>query len=122
MRHAMRKEEFLTIRDRQQESGLSIKDFCANESYPASSFYYWQSKFGLSRSYRTSPGPSNQFAPICFPAGKISSTSSVDSSSIVPGISIELPNGVKVHFTGSSALDTALGFITQLLGSHVLPE
>ncbi|MDD3915013.1 MAG: IS66 family insertion sequence element accessory protein TnpB, partial [Bacteroidales bacterium] len=27
------KEEFMAILERQQKSGLSIKDFCANESY-----------------------------------------------------------------------------------------
>ena len=47
----MSKEEFLEILSRQQQSGLTIKDFCVNEAYTESSFYYWKSKFGLSRPY-----------------------------------------------------------------------
>lgn len=42
----MNKEEFLEILSRQQRSGLTIKDFCINEAYTESSFYYWKGKFG----------------------------------------------------------------------------
>jgi putative transposase len=38
------KEEFKAILDRQQQSGLSIRDFCSNEAYTVSSFHYWKSK------------------------------------------------------------------------------
>ncbi|MCE5225896.1 MAG: hypothetical protein LLG05_08535 [Porphyromonadaceae bacterium] len=60
------KEEFLAILERQQKSGLSIKDFCANESYTVSSFHYWKSKFGLSRPYNnnTLEVPTDTLAPI----------------------------------------------------------
>lgn len=60
------KEEFTKILDRQQKSGLSIKDFCENESYTRSSFYYWKSKYGLSRSYNNHSGDSAfvELAPI----------------------------------------------------------
>jgi len=122
MKHAMRKDDFLAIRERQLQSGLSIKDFCENESYPASSFYYWQSKFGLSRSYGTTSDLSDQLTPIRFPASKVERVSAVDPPSVTSDISIELPNGIKVHFAGSSASDTALCFFTKLLNSHVLPE
>ena len=47
----MSKEEFIEILSRQQRSGLTIKDFCINEAYTESSFYYWKGKFGLSRRY-----------------------------------------------------------------------
>lgn len=47
----MSKEEFLEILSRQRRSGLTIKDFCVNEAYTESSFYYWKGKFGLSRPY-----------------------------------------------------------------------
>ena len=36
----MSKEEFIEILSRQQRSGLTIKDFCINEAYTESSFYY----------------------------------------------------------------------------------
>ena len=51
----MSKEEFIEILSRQQRSGLTIKDFCINEAYTESSFYYWKGKFGLSRRYRKPP-------------------------------------------------------------------
>ncbi len=122
MRRVMSKEEFPAIRDRQRESGLSIKDFCKNESYSAASFYYWQSKFGLSRSCIASSSSSDQLAPIRFSTDRASGISPVANPSVASCISLELPNGVKVHFAGSSACDSALHFITQLLSSHVLPE
>jgi len=46
----------MVILERQQNSGLSIKDFCSNESYAVSSFHYWKSKFGLTRPYNTHAG------------------------------------------------------------------
>ena len=55
----MIKEEFLEILSRQQRSGLTIKDFCGNEAYTESSFYYWKGKFGLSRPYHTERSSSN---------------------------------------------------------------
>lgn len=62
----MSKDEFLKILSRQELSGLTIKDFCVNEAYTASSFYYWKGKFGLSRPYRSNAvlSCSPDFAPI----------------------------------------------------------
>lgn len=51
MKRSMSKEEFLALYQRQQSSGLTIKDFCDNESYPASCFHYWKKKYGLSHPY-----------------------------------------------------------------------
>ena len=48
----MTKEEFKFILDRQQSSGLSVRDFCENEAYTLSSFNYWKSKFGFVRNYQ----------------------------------------------------------------------
>ncbi|WP_418893461.1 IS66 family insertion sequence element accessory protein TnpA [Limibacterium fermenti] len=61
------KEEFIMILERQQNSGLSIKDFCDNASYTHSSFYYWKSKYGLTRSYNNHPqgtSPPDKLTPI----------------------------------------------------------
>lgn len=41
----MRCEEFQEIYRRQKASGLNIEDFCINESYGKSSFYYWKKKY-----------------------------------------------------------------------------
>ena len=51
MKRIMSKEEFLSVYERQQASGLTIKDFCENETYSSSCFHYWKKKFGLSRTY-----------------------------------------------------------------------
>ena len=48
MKQTMNKEEFLALYKRQQSSGLTIKDFCDNESYPVFCFHYWKKKYGLS--------------------------------------------------------------------------
>ena len=55
MKRIMSKEEFLSVYERQQASGLTIKDFCENESYSSSCFHYWKKKFGLSRTYTSHP-------------------------------------------------------------------
>ena len=62
----MSKEEFIEILSRQQRSGLTIKDFCINEAYTESSFYYWKGKFGLSRRYHMDRHSSSleEFAPV----------------------------------------------------------
>jgi transposase-like protein len=36
--------KFLEIYRRQQESGLTVKDFCSNEGIADSTFYYWYKK------------------------------------------------------------------------------
>lgn len=48
----MTKEEFKFILDRQQSSGLAVRDFCENEAYTLSSFNYLKSKFGFVRNYQ----------------------------------------------------------------------
>ena len=55
MKRIMSKEEFLSVYERQQASGLTIKDFCENEAYSSSCFHYWKKKFGLSRTYTSHP-------------------------------------------------------------------
>lgn len=121
MRRIMSKEDFLAILSRQQQSGLTIKDFCENESYSVSCFHYWKSKYGLNRPYGSgSPSSPTEFAPVSFRAASspaLSATGSADGA-----ITIEFPNGVKIHFRGSSESGTALQVITQLCHRHVLPE
>ena len=62
----MSKEEFLSVYERQQASGLTIKDFCENETYSSSCFHYWKKKFGLSRTYTSHPDrvPDDTFIPL----------------------------------------------------------
>jgi hypothetical protein len=36
--------KFLELYRRQQETGLTVKDFCSNEGIAESTFYYWRKK------------------------------------------------------------------------------
>jgi putative transposase len=112
------KEEFKAILDRQQQSGLSIRDFCSNEVYTVSSFHYWKSKFGFARPYRNqSRGESipEGFAPVSLK----SALSGTDVSSPAQGmnqgaITIKFPGGVEVSFSGHQQTEIALRLLNQL--------
>lgn len=124
MKRIMSKDDFLTILARQQASGLSIKDFCENEAYPASCFYYWKSKYGLTRPCSPGSHPSHaEFAPVSFPCPSSSLSKGLPGEGSSDGaITIEFPNGVKIHFRDTSESGTALQVITQLSHHYVLPE
>ena len=114
----MSKEEFIEILSRQQRSGLTIKDFCINEAYTESSFYYWKGKFGLSRPYHAASSSSEEFAPV-----KLSSNPAYDRVAMGPGeIRIEFPGGIIARFSGMAESHAAMRLLTQICGHHVLPE
>ncbi|MDR0939711.1 MAG: IS66 family insertion sequence element accessory protein TnpB [Mediterranea sp.] len=125
----MNKEEFIKILSRQMASGLTIRDFCQNEVYPESSFHYWKSKYGLTRSMqRRQPmaeDANGSFAPVSFPSPATSS----GSGSLSGGgrgreseLVVELPEGVKIRFSGDTSSSIAIELFSQILRSHVLPE
>ena len=120
------KEEFLEILERQQKSGLSIKDFCANESYTVSSFHYWKSKFGLSRSYNnnTSEAPTSTLAPISInlPVKAPATVSGTSPRNSQGEIRIKLSGGIQVSFIGSAQTEIAINLLNQICSRHVLPE
>ena len=94
MKRSMSKEEFLALYQRQQSSGLTIKDFCDNESYPASCFHYWKKKYGLSHPYTKHTEPAgDSFIPL-----NINHTPAIPTSSRGDRcVTIELPSGIKIH-------------------------
>ncbi|WP_234120479.1 IS66 family insertion sequence element accessory protein TnpB [Bacteroides thetaiotaomicron] len=92
----MSKADFLEILSRQQRSGLTIKDFCVNEAYTESSFYYWKGKFGLSRPYHAESSSSEEFAPVNLTSP---STTTPSYDRVAMGsreIRIEFPGGIVV--------------------------
>ena len=93
MKRSMSKEEFLALYQRQQSSGLTIKDFCDNESYPASCFHYWKKKYGLSHPYTKHTEPTgDSFIPL-----NINHTPAIPTSSCGDRrVTIELPSGIKI--------------------------
>jgi hypothetical protein len=44
--------KFISLLERQKESGLSVRGFCSNEGIAPSTFYYWQKKIR-----KSTPGP-----------------------------------------------------------------
>jgi putative transposase len=120
------KEEFKAILDRQQQSGLSIRDFCSNEAYTVSSFHYWKSKFGFARSYRTRSSQEvvpPVIAPVSLKSALPGSVSSSQKQDVSPGeISIKFPGGVEVSFSGQQQTEIALQVLNQLYSTYVLAK
>ena len=118
----MSKEEFLEILSRQQRSGLTIKDFCINEAYTESSFYYWKGKFGLSRSYHSERSSSEEFAPVNL-TSPLSSNQAYDREVMGSGeIRIEFLGGIIARFNGMAESHAAMRLLTQICSRHILPE
>lgn len=82
-----------------QESGLNIKDFCANQCLAPSTFYYWRNKLEETSQHR----PEN-FVPLIFDSNQ-PATDNRTSQSLVKGsytsennapIELMFPNGTKM--------------------------
>jgi putative transposase len=119
---SMDKETFVTIVDRQRHSGLSAKDFCANEGYSLSNFNYWKSKFGLTRGANRGNEFPAGLAPVRLSSQVNMHSSSDTTNSCRDEIMLHFPDGVQVHFRGGIQSEAALKLITQIYASHVLPE
>ena len=132
-KHMMSREKFISVLFRQQQSGLSIADFCENEGYSRSRFYLWKQKYGITErellAEASRLGVKDSFVPIVIngdtPSPGISHEARVpfplkgkDSSEI----SLELPNGLKLKFKGSSGCEAALNLISKIYNANVLPK
>jgi len=53
----LNESKFLALLSRQQESGLSVQEFCSNEGITESTFYYWRRKL-------QNTAPSKGFIPL----------------------------------------------------------
>ena len=132
-KHMMSREKFISVLFRQQQSGLSIADFCENEGYSRSRFYLWKQKYGITErellAEASRLGVKDSFVPIVIngdtPSPGISHETPLpsplkgkDSSEI----SLELPNGLKLKFKGSSGCEAALNLISKIYNANVLPK
>ena len=83
-----------------QESGLNVRDFCANQDFAPSSFYYWKKKLG-------DAAPQHQpdsFVPLVFDSTQLAtsrpttptSKASANGSSNRAPIEFVFPNGTKM--------------------------
>jgi putative transposase len=112
--------------ERQQKSGLSIKDFCANESYTVSSFHYWKSKFRLTRPYNNNSPEvaTDKLTPISLnlPANAPATVPVSSTRNSQGEIRIKFPGGIQVSFIGSAQSEIAMNLLNQICSRHVLPE
>ena len=67
-----------------QESGLNIKDFCANQGLAPSTFYYWRNKLEETSQHR----PAN-FVPLVFDSNQ----PATDNQSAQPPVKNDQPSG-----------------------------
>lgn len=135
-KHMMSREKFISVLFRQQQSGLSISDFCENEGYSRSRFYLWKQKYGITErellAEASRLGVKDNFVPIVINGDTPSPGISHEAPQpTVPfplkgkdnsEISLELPNGLKLKFRGSSGCEAALNLISKIYNANVLPE
>lgn len=70
----LKAKQFLSIYDGFLESGLTVHDYCTNQSMTESMFYYWQNKL------KGQLPPKRGFVPVVFDNGKAIRTSQVPES------------------------------------------
>jgi transposase-like protein len=82
-----------------QESGLNIKDFCANQSLAPSTFYYWRNKLE-----ETSQNRPENFVPVVFDSNQPATDKRTNQTHMKSGptsgdnapIEFMFPNGTKM--------------------------
>jgi len=92
--------KFLKLYQRQQESGLSVRDFCSNEGIAYSTFYYWYKKTRPKRGKQ-------EFIPLVVkPSQGVPTQSYVNTPPPVqepgntserPLLEVEYPNGTRLR-------------------------
>jgi len=109
----MNEKEFRGIYNNFLESGLTVRDFCANQNIQESKFFYWQNKLKgllppkrgfvpvLFSSNQQDPSPELPVAINNHPERQIKQASSIMSLSC----EISYPNGIRVKVNGLSDLE-----------------
>ncbi len=100
-------KKFRVIYDEYLSSGLTIKDYCANQHINEAKFYYWQNKL---KGYLP---PKRGFVPVIFENGKHLPTNQVPGRDNQEAFLCEIsyPNGVRVKlnaFPDIQALESLL--------------
>jgi len=111
----LNESRFKELLDRQQASGLNVRDFCFNEGMSKSSFYYWRRKLqkaGHPKSFiplvikPSSPSASRQVAKVPQP---VQTTQQQDQGDL--HMEIVFPNGTKLRIKN----DTDLSVLKSLI-------
>ena len=103
----LNEKQFRVIYSEFLESGLTIRDYCANQQMNEAKFYYWQNKL------KEQLPPKRGFVPVIFENGRQSQVPSpvqnLSESCSQPAVSnksisceINYPNGVCVKLNGLS--------------------
>jgi len=82
-----------------QESGLNVKDFCANQGFVPSTFYYWKKQLG-----EIAQGQPECFVPLVFDSSQLATgrrtaqipEKSAGDTGIHAPIEFVFPNGTKM--------------------------
>jgi len=118
----MNEKEFRSIYNDFLESGLTLRDFCSNQSMNEGKFFYWQNKLKgllppkrgfvpvLFSSNQQDPSPELPAAINNYPQREIKQTSSMVSLTC----EISYPNGIKVKVNGLADLE----MVRSLLASN----
>ncbi len=117
-------KEFESVYCRYKQSGLLVKEFCANEGIYASRFYYWQKKL---RDQQQEADQPSGFVPIIFnkPKTPINNTNyggkPLSEKQQVCGDTIEIvyPNGVIVRISPTADIKQLQSLILLNQNSHV---
>lgn len=138
--YMMTREKFLSLLLRQQQSGLSVIDFCENEGYSRTRFYFWKQQYNITEQELSDEaarmGVPDGLAPIQLNAGSPQSYFSEyapQGPSVFPQplsfkrkddseIFLELPNGLKLNFKGQAGCRAALNLILKIYNANVLPQ
>jgi len=104
----LKAKQFLSIYDGFLESGLSVRDYCANQQMTESMFYYWQNKM------KEQLPPKRGFVPVVFDNGKATRSSQVPAP--VQNRSKAFPDPVAANNTISCVISYPNGVCVKLNG------
>lgn len=101
----LNEKKFRVIYDGLLESGLTIRDYCANQQINEAKFYYWQNKL------KGQLPPKRGFVPVVFGNGVRAKSSQVPApiqeyNDKTISCEINYPNGVQVKLNGLADLET----------------
>jgi len=104
----LKERQFISIYERYLESGLTVRDYCANQNMKEAMFYYWQNKL------KGQLPPKRGFIPVVFDQVQKTRSSQVpapvqnrskifsdpETASCSISCEISYPNGVSLKLNG----------------------
>jgi len=92
------KSKFLELHRRQQESGLTVKEFCSNEAIAPATFYYWKKKLRKNSNGNPDFIPLVVKPPLTFPGQNYTNqASNPPSAELEAFLELVYPNGTRLR-------------------------